>query len=89
MNDTVVFGKGYIDVEDLHNISGTGRSLIMKVWIKCKNKNTKKEYYVRPPPANMNNNFQQKVRFELLKIACKYQPETFEEKLMRELKINA
>lgn len=82
--DAIVLKKGYIDAEDLYKISGSGRGLIVKVWVHCKNKHTKKEFYVRPPSTN---NFKENMRFELLKVACGDQPETFEEKLMRELKI--
>lgn len=83
--DAIVLKKGYIDAEDLYKVSDSERALIVKVWVHCKNKHTKKEFYVRPPPTCMNDNFQQNMRFELLKAACEHQPETFAEKLMREL----
>jgi len=84
MNDSVFFKKGYIDAEDLYKISGSVQELIASTWVHCKNKHTKKEFYVRP---SSTNNFKENVRFELLKAACEYQPETYEEKLMRELNI--
>jgi hypothetical protein len=51
-------------------------------------KSTQKEYYVKPPPTWMNDELQKNIRFNLLKIACDHQPETYEEQLMRELNIN-
>jgi hypothetical protein len=86
--DKIVLKNGYIDACDLNKVSKSTQKLILENWIYKKNKHTQKEYYVKPPPTWMNDNLQQNTRFNLLKIACEHQPETFEEQLMRELNMN-
>ena len=83
--DKIVLKNGYIDACDLNKVNKSTKKLILESWIYKKNKDTQKEYYVKPPPACLNHNLQQNMRFNLLKIACEHQPETFEERLMREL----
>ncbi len=85
--DAIVFKNGYIDTRDFENIKETNKNIIIKEWIYSKNKHTQKEFYIKPPPAQMNDNVYQNVRFELLKNACEHQPETYEEQLLRELNI--
>lgn len=82
--DKIVLKNGYIDACDLNKVNKSTKKLILESWIYKKNKHTQKEYYVKPPPACLNDNPQQNMRFNLLKIACEYQPETFAERLMRE-----
>ena len=81
--DANTLKKRYIDAEDLYKISGPVRELIVSTWVHCKNKHTKKGFYVRPPSINNKEN----MLFELLKAACEGQPETYEEKIIREFNI--
>ena len=80
-NIETVFKNGYIDGEELKVINNTYKQYIIKNWTYVKNVNTNKEYYIIPSDGKTKNN----MRVELLKVACEYQPETFEEKLFREL----
>jgi len=80
-NIETVFKNGYIDGEELKVINNTNKQYIIKNWTYVKNVNTNKEYYIIPSDEKTKNN----MRVELLKVACEYQPETFEEKLFREL----
>lgn len=80
-NLETVFKNGYIDGEELKVINNTNKQYIIKNWTYVKNVNTNKEYYIIPSDGKTKNN----MRVELLKVACEYQPETFEEKLFREL----
>lgn len=86
--EVIAFNEGYIDACHLNKVSKSTEKLILESWIYKKNKHTQKEYYVKPPPTWMNDNPQQNMRFKLLKIACEHQPETYAEKLMRELNTN-
>ena len=83
--DKIVLKNGYINACDLNKVSVLTQKLILENWIYKKNKHTQKGYYVKPPPTWMNDDLQQNMRVNLLKIACEHQPETFEERLMREL----
>ena len=78
---TTQFTNGYIDADKLSQINDINKQYIIKNWCYVKNVNTNKEYYIIPSDGKTKNN----MRFELLKVACEYQPETFEEKLFREL----
>ena len=79
-----IFNKGYISADKLLQINDIDKQYIIKNWSYVKNINTNKEYYIIPSDGKIKNN----MRFELLKVACEYQPETFEEKLIKELNQN-
>uniref|UniRef100_A0AB39JEX8 Uncharacterized protein n=1 Tax=Florenciella sp. virus SA2 TaxID=3240092 RepID=A0AB39JEX8_9VIRU len=83
--NSVVLKNGYIDADDLKKKNKSTQKFITTHWVYSKNKFTQKEFYIEPPNIN---NYQQNMRFNLLKIACEQQPETFEEKLMRELNLH-
>lgn len=80
-----VFQHGYIDESELNNISNVNKQYIINNWTHVKNKHTQKTYYLVPCNSSNSKN---KLRFDLLKVVCEHQPETFEEKLMKELNIN-
>ena len=77
-----IYKTGYIDADKLSQINDINKQYIIKNWCYVKNVNTNKEYYIIPSDGKTKKN---NMRFELLKVACEYQPETFEEKLFREL----
>ena len=79
-----VLKSGYIDGKQLSTISQVNKRYIMENWVYVKNKHTNKEYYIIPVSNGNNYN---KTRFELLKVACEHQPETLEEKWLREAKL--
>lgn len=80
--DDIVFNNGYIDATDLNKIDESTRNYVIAHWVYSKNKFTQKVFYIKPP---ISNNHRENIRFKLLNIACERQPETYAEKLMREL----
>tara|TARA_Y100000389_G_scaffold51246_1_gene46997 strand:- start:1641 stop:1898 length:258 start_codon:yes stop_codon:yes gene_type:complete len=85
MNDIDTICKTeYIYADKLSQINDINKQYIIKNWSYVKNVNTNQEYYIIPSDEKTKNN----MRFELLKVACEYKPETFEEKLFRELNEN-
>ena len=76
-NIETVLKNGYIEANELKGISNANKQYIIDKWFYVKNKHTYKEYYIIPC---VNNDPQEKIRFDLLRAACEHQPETLEEK---------
>lgn len=69
-NIETVFKNGYIETNEMKSISNVNKQYITNNWIYVKNKHTHKEYYIIP---SVNNNSQDKMRFDLLKVVCEHQ----------------
>jgi len=82
-NIDAIYKTGYIDADKMSQISDINKEYIIKNWCYVKNVHTNQEYYIIPSDGKTKNN----MRFELLKVACEFQPETYEEQLIRELKL--
>lgn len=76
-----IYKTGYIDANKLSRINDINKQYIIENWFYVKNVHTNQEYYIIPSDGKTKNN----TRFELLKVACEFQPETYEEQLLREL----
>ena len=63
--NSVVLKNGYIDADDLKKKNKSTQKFITTHWVYSKNKFTQKEFYIEPPNIN---NYQQNMRFNLLKI---------------------
>ena len=74
--------NGYIDADKLNLVDELNKLDIINNWTFVQNVYTKKKYYIIPPK---NNTQCELTRYELLKVACEHQPETYEEQLLREL----
>ena len=76
-NIETVLKNGYIEATEMKHINNVNKQYIIDKWVYVKNKYTHKEYYIIPC---VGNNSRDKMRFDLLKVTCEYQPETLEEK---------
>tara|TARA_Y100000768_G_scaffold387153_1_gene377467 strand:+ start:116 stop:364 length:249 start_codon:yes stop_codon:yes gene_type:complete len=76
-----LFNDGYIDADKLEMVDKINKLNIINNWTFVQNVHTKKKYYIIPSNKIIKNN----MREELLKVACEHQPETYQERLLREL----